>query len=278
MKKVLTIAGSDSTGGAGIQADLKTFEEYGVFGFSSLTSIVTMDPSAGWSHEVTELPEELLEKQLVSVFAGEGIDALKTGMMGNEKNIHLASKYIQKYAVEKVVVDPVIACKGTAQILQPKSVVGIKEYLLPQAYIATPNLVEAGILSEMGDLLTIDDMKKAAVKIHQLGARHVVVKGGHRLGMNRAVDVFYDGATYDVLESELIQTDFNHGAGCTFAAAITAGLAKGYTVKEAVVLAKAFVGAGIKQGVHINQYVGHIWHGAYNQAENRMGGMMDEEK
>lgn len=276
MKKVLTIAGSDSTGGAGIQADLKTFEEYGVFGFSSLTSIVTMDPAAGWSHEVTELSEELLEKQLISVFAGKAIDALKTGMMGNEKNIRLASKYIQEYEVEKVVVDPVIACKGTAQILQPKSVEGIKEYLLPQAYITTPNLVEAGILSEMGDLLTIDDMKKAAAKIHQLGAQYVVVKGGHRLGIDCAVDVFYDGATYEVLESELIPTDFNHGAGCTFAAAITAGLAKGCTVKEAVVLAKAFVAAGIKQGVYINQYVGHIWHGAYNQAENRMVGMINE--
>lgn len=96
MEKVLTIAGSDSTGGAGIQADLKTFEEYGVFGFSSLTSIVTMDPTTGWSHEVTELPETLLEKQLISVFAGGPVAALKTGMMGNEQNIKMASKYIKQ--------------------------------------------------------------------------------------------------------------------------------------------------------------------------------------
>ena len=96
MEKVLTIAGSDSTGGAGIQADLKTFEEYGVFGFSSLTSIVTMDPTTGWSHEVTELPEMLLEKQLISVFAGGPVAALKTGMMGNEQNIKMATKYIKQ--------------------------------------------------------------------------------------------------------------------------------------------------------------------------------------
>jgi len=115
MEKVLTIAGSDSTGGAGIQADLKTFEEYGVFGFSSLTSIVTMDPTTGWSHEVTELPETLLEKQLISVFAGGPVAALKTGMMGNEQNIKMASKYIKQEKIQKVVIDPVIACKGTAQ-------------------------------------------------------------------------------------------------------------------------------------------------------------------
>lgn len=101
MEKVLTIAGSDSTGGAGIQADLKTFEEYGVFGFSSLTSIVTMDPTTGWSHEVTELPETLLEKQLISVFAGGPVAALKTGMMGNEQNIKMASKYIKQEKITK---------------------------------------------------------------------------------------------------------------------------------------------------------------------------------
>lgn len=270
MKKVVTIAGSDSTGGAGLQADLKTFEEYGVFGFSSMTSIVTMDPKNGWSHEVTELSEELLRKQLISVFAGGTIDALKTGMMGNEKNIQVASEFIEKHHVQHVVIDPVIACKGTAQILQPKSVVGIKQYLLPKAYVTTPNLVEAGILSGMGDLTSIEDMKQASTIIHQLGAKHVVVKGGHRLGLDQAIDIFYDGKEFTVLENELIPTDCNHGAGCTFAAAITAGLAKGYSAKEAVILAKKFVAKAIEQGVRINPYVGHVWHGAYNQAENRM--------
>ncbi len=270
MKKVLTIAGSDSTGGAGLQADLKTFEEYGVFGFSSITSIVTMDPTNGWSHEVTEIAAELLRKQLVSVFAGGPVDALKTGMLGNEKNIQVASEFIQQYQVEKVVIDPVIACKGTAQILQPKSVAGLKEYLLPQAYVTTPNLVEAGILSGLGELTSIAAMQAAAEIIHQLGAQHVVVKGGQRLGHDQAIDVFYDGQDFTILENELIATDRNHGAGCTFAAAITAGLAKGYPVKQAVILAKKFVAQAIKHGVAINPYVGHVWHGAYNEAEKRM--------
>ena len=162
MEKVLTIAGSDSTGGAGIQADLKTFEEYGVFGFSSLTSIVTMDPTTGWSHEVTELPETLLEKQLISVFAGGPVAALKTGMMGNEQNIKMASKYIKQEKIQKVVIDPVIACKGTAQILQPKSVEGLKNDLLPLALVATPNLIEAGILSGLGEISSVAEMEEAA--------------------------------------------------------------------------------------------------------------------
>ena len=271
MKKVLTIAGSDSTGGAGIQADLKTFQEYGVFGFSSLTSIVTMDPAAGWAHEVTELSTTLLEKQLISAFAGGPVDALKTGMMGNEKNIILASEWIQKMKVTNVVIDPVIACKGTAQILQPKSVEGIKNHLLPHGLIATPNLVEAGILSGLGDLTTLDEVKEAARLIHQRGVKNVVVKGGRRFASEKAVDVFYDGKDFEVLEGEMIATDFNHGAGCTFAAAITAGVAKGMPVLEAVVVAKDFVAAAIKQGVAINPHVGHVWHGAYHQAENRIG-------
>lgn len=270
MKKVLTIAGSDSTGGAGLQADLKTFQEYGVFGFSSLTSVVTMDPDSGWSHEVTEMPVDLLEKQLISVFAGGPVAALKTGMMGNETNIALASEHIARYPETKVVIDPVIACKGTAQILQPKSVAAIKEYLLPVALVTTPNLLEAGILSEMGDLTSIEDMKKAARLIRQQGAKNVVVKGGHRLGGDKAVDLLYDGTDFVLLENELYQTDRNHGAGCTFAAAITAGLAKGLSVPAAVALGKKFVAQAIKQGVQVNPYVGHVWHGAYNTAEHRI--------
>lgn len=273
MEKVLTIAGSDSTGGAGLQADLKTFEEYGVFGFSSITSIVTMDETKGWSHKVTELPAELLEKQLRSVFAGGPVTAIKTGMMGNERTIELASAYLTKHYAKYVVIDPVIACKGTAQILQPESVAGIKRFLLPQAEITTPNLIEAGILSGLGDLHTIEDMQEAAKRIADLGAKHVVVKGGKRLAFDRAVDLYYDGRDFVVLENELYDTDFNHGAGCTFAAAITAGLAKGQSVLEAVSLAKTFVARAIEEGVAINPYVGHVWHGAYNQAQKRMEGI-----
>lgn len=270
MEKVLTIAGSDSTGGAGLQADLKTFEEYGVFGFSSITSIVTMNPENGWSHQVTELSDELLKEQLISVFAGGPVAAIKTGMMGNERNIEVASQYLTKEYTAHVVVDPVIACKGTAQILQPKSVEGIKTFLLPKAEVVTPNLIEAGILSELGDLATVDEMKEAAKCIAAYGAKYVVIKGGRRLATDRAIDLFYDGTDFELLEGTMHQTNSNHGAGCTFAAAVTAGLAKGKSALDSVVLAKDFVSKAIEAGVIINPYVGHVWHGAYNQAEKRM--------
>jgi len=270
MEKVLTIAGSDSTGGAGIEADLKTFQEYGTFGFASLASIVTMDPTTGWQHEVTAIAADLVEKQLISALAGEAMDAVKTGMLGNEQNIKVAARVIKERGIKQVVIDPVIACKGTAHILQPESVEAIIADLLPLAEVATPNLVEAGILSGLGDLRTVEDMKTAAAKIHHLGAKNVVVKGGHRLQGSQAIDVLYDGSTFTVLEGPRIDTDFNHGAGCTFSAAVTAGLAKGWTVLDSVRVAKSFVAAAIEQGVSINPYVGHVWHGAYNEAERRM--------
>lgn len=146
----------------------------------------------------------------------------------------------------------------------------MKELLLPVATITTPNLIEAGILSGLGELKSIADMKEAAIKIQQLGPKNVVVKGGKRINGPVAVDVFYDGVSFTLLEAEKYPTDYNHGAGCTFAAAITAGLGKGYSVKEAVLLAKKFVAAAIKEGFEINPYLGHVWHGAYNQATKRM--------
>lgn len=270
IKKVLTVAGSDSSGGAGIQADLKTFEEYGTFGFSALTSIVTMDPDENWSHLVTPIDPELVDKQLKTIFAGGPLDAMKTGMLGTIEAIEITRKYIDSFNMQNIVIDPVMACKGTSELLQPENVAAMTRLLLPKATITTPNLVEAGILSEMGDLTSIDQMKEAAKKIRLLGPKNVVIKGGHRLQTEQATDLFYDGNDFTVLEAELVSTDFNHGAGCTFAAAVTAGLSKGYSVVDAVSLAKKFVQSAIKNGQKINPFLGHVWHGAYNQAENRM--------
>ncbi|MGX7201035.1 bifunctional hydroxymethylpyrimidine kinase/phosphomethylpyrimidine kinase [Enterococcus plantarum] len=271
IKKVLTVAGSDSSGGAGIQADLKTFEEYGTFGFSALTSIVTMDPDEGWSHTVTPIEPALVEKQLKTIFAGGPLDAMKTGMLGTIEAIEITRGYIDNYKMSNIVIDPVMACKGTNELLQPENVAAMTRLLLPTATITTPNLVEAGILSGIGELTSVEQMKDAAKKIIELGPKNVVIKGGHRLKTDRAVDLFYDGSTFTVFEDELFSTDYNHGAGCTFAAAVTAGLAKGYPVIDAVALAKKFVSAAIKNGQKINPFLGHVWHGAYNHAEDRMG-------
>ncbi|MBO0469070.1 bifunctional hydroxymethylpyrimidine kinase/phosphomethylpyrimidine kinase [Enterococcus sp. DIV0242_7C1] len=270
IKKVLTVAGSDSSGGAGIQADLKTFEEYGTFGFSALTSIVTMDPDEGWSHLVTPIEPDLVERQLKTIFAGAPLDAMKTGMLGTIEAIEITRKYIDNFSMENIVIDPVMACKGTSELLQPENVAAMTRLLLPKATITTPNLVEAGILSEMGDLTSVEQMKEAAKKILNLGPKNVVIKGGHRLNTDKAIDLFYDGSEFTIFEEELFATDFNHGAGCTFAAAVTTGLAKGYSVEKSVALAKKFVAAAIKNGQKINPFLGHVWHGAYNRAEDRM--------
>lgn len=270
IKKVLTVAGSDSSGGAGIQADLKTFQEYGTFGFSAITSIVTMNPDEGWSHLVTPLPADLVEKQLKTIFAGAPLDAMKTGMLGTIETIEITSHYIDTFGIQNIVVDPVMACKGTTELLQPDNVEAMIRLLLPKAIITTPNLIEAGILSGLGALTSIDQMKDAAKKIIELGPKNVVIKGGHRLGTHQAIDLFYDGKTFTLLEGELFATDFNHGAGCTFAAAITAGLAKDMPIQQAVAVAKIFVAAAIQNGQKINPFLGHVWHGAYNQGEDRL--------
>ena len=268
--QALTIAGSDSTAGAGLQADLKTFEEFGLFGFSTITSIVTMDAQQNWQHHVTALSSDLIKAQFLSATASQNIRALKTGMLGDAENAEMVAELIKDSSITHIVIDPVIACKGTANILQPDVVEQLKHKLIPLATITTPNLIEAGILSEMGDITTIEQMKLAAKRIQLLGAKQVVIKGGHRLTQTEeAIDLYYDGINHQLLRAPKINKDTNHGAGCTFSAAITAGLALGFSYEAAVKLAKDFVYQAINEGLHINPYVGHVWHGAYFHTQQR---------
>ncbi|KYD07814.1 pyridoxine/pyridoxal/pyridoxamine kinase [Heyndrickxia sporothermodurans] len=264
LKKTLTLAGSDSSGGAGIQADLKTFQELGVYGMTALTSIVAMDPKNDWHHNVFPIDVKTVEPQLETILS-VNIDAMKTGMLGSVDIIELAARKIDEHKLDKVVIDPVMVCKGEDEVLQPENTDAMRELLVPRATIVTPNLFEAGQLAKSGPIKTIDDMKAAAVKIHDLGAKNVVIKGGKQLQHEKAVDLFYDGSDFTLLESEKFDTTFNHGAGCTFAAAITAELAKGSSVKEAVAVAKKFVSAAIEHGFKLNQYVGPVMHGAYTR-------------
>ncbi|TMU83976.1 pyridoxine/pyridoxal/pyridoxamine kinase [Bacillus sp. BHET2] len=266
LKKTLTIAGSDTSGGAGIQADLKTFQEHGVYGMTALTTIVTMDPNNHWHHNVHPLSIDTLEAQLDTVLS-IGIDAMKTGMLGTVEIIELAAKKIDAFGLDKVVIDPVMVCKGEDEVLNPETTVAMREHLLKRATVVTPNLFEAGQLAGTGPIKTIDEMKEAAKKIHNLGAKNVVIKGGKQLQHDKALDLFYDGNEFILLEEEKVETSYNHGAGCTFAAAITSNLANGQDVKEAVQNAKTFVTAAIKHGFKLNEYVGPVMHGAYNRFE-----------
>lgn len=259
--KALTIAGSDSSGGAGIQADLKTFQERGVYGMTALTVIVAMDPK-DWSHHVFPQTPDILKAQLETIL-DIGVHALKTGMLGTVEIIEMVAETIEQRQLKQVVVDPVMVCKGFDEVLNPETADSLREALVPKATVVTPNLFEAAQLAKRGPIRTVDDMKDAAAKIHELGARYVLVKGGGKLPHEKAVDVLYDGRTFDVLESERIETTCTHGAGCTYSAAITAELAKGQPVKDAVRTAKAFITAAIRHSFPLNKHVGPTLHAAY---------------
>jgi pyridoxine kinase len=263
-KKVMTIAGSDTSGGAGIQADLKTFQELGVYGMTALTTIVTMDPK-NWHHRVFPIAVDTLETQIETILS-VGIDAMKTGMLGSVEIIELTARKIDEHKLENVVIDPVMICKGEDEVINPESADSMRELLLPRALVVTPNLFEAGQLAGMKTPRTVEEMKEAAVKIHEQGAKFVLIKGGGKLhSEEKAVDLLYDGKEFTLYGSEKFETTFTHGAGCTYSAAITAELAKGKSVYEAVDVAKAFITAAIGHGFKLNEYVGPTWHAAYRR-------------
>lgn len=263
LKKILTIAGSDTSGGAGIQADLKTFQEHGTYGMTALTVVVTMDPE-NWSHSVYSLPINVLQSQIDTAIS-TGIDAIKTGMLSTEEVIETAGKAIQTSGLSSVVVDPVMVCKGDDEVLNPGTVDAMIEHLLPYAQVVTPNLFEAGQLARTKTPTNLEELKDAAKKIHAHGAKNVFIKGGKGLKTDTATDLFYDGETFTLLEAVKSENHYNHGAGCTVAAAITANLANGLDVKSAVCEAKKFVTAAIANGWKLNEFVGPVLHGAKNK-------------
>ncbi|SPU05787.1 pyridoxal kinase [Bacillus licheniformis] len=177
MHKALTIAGSDSSGGAGIQADLKTFQEKNVYGMTALTVVVAMDPENNWNHQVFPVDTEVIRAQLSTIVDGIGVDAMKTGMLPTVDIIELAADTIKKHSMKNVVIDPVMVCKGANEVLYPEHAKALRELLAPLATVITPNLFEAGQLSGLGEIKTVEQMKEAAKAIHGLGAQHVLITG-----------------------------------------------------------------------------------------------------
>ncbi|MGX7023224.1 bifunctional hydroxymethylpyrimidine kinase/phosphomethylpyrimidine kinase [Vagococcus hydrophili] len=269
VEKILTIAGSDAGGGAGIQADLKTFQEYGTFGISTITSVLTVDPSTRVP-DIFPMPIDVVEKQLVTAFSGGTLSAVKIGLLGSLEVIDLIEEKVISLKQQHVVLDPVMAVKTNKDVLQPELVNEMIKRLIPLADIVTPNLVEAQILSGLSVIETEEQMKEAAQSIYDLGPKSVVIKGGSRFPSETATDLFYDGTEFHFIHKPKIITKTNHGAGCSFAAAITAGLAKGLSLYESVTLAKKYVARAIYEGIFLNEHTGYVWHGAYQQAENRM--------
>jgi hydroxymethylpyrimidine/phosphomethylpyrimidine kinase len=268
--KALTIAGSDSSGGAGIQADLKTFAARGVYGMSVVTS-VTAQNTIG-VQGVYDLPPEAVAAQIASVLSDIGAQAIKTGMLSNAGIIAAVADGLQAYAGIPLVVDPVMVAKSGDPLLDPAAVTTLIERLFPLATVITPNLNEVKGLIRRA-VADVEGMKEAARALHAMGPGCVVVKGGHLAG--KAVDVLYDGRTFETFEAERLDTKHTHGTGCTFASAIAAELARGCDVKTAVGSAKAYVTEAIRHAVPIGTGHGpvHHFHVLYRDAEKQ--GVLD---
>ncbi len=245
-RKALTIAGSDSGGGAGIQADLKTFAALGVYGSSVITAI-TAQNTVGVT-KIIELDPTMVAAQIDAVIGDIGAHALKTGMLANVKIIQTVAKKIREHGLKNLVVDPVMVAKSGDLLLRKNAITALCERLIPLAAIITPNLPEAEQLTGM-TIRGEKDIKEAARLIIAMGAKSVVIKGGHRRGP--AVDLFFDGGKVRELSTPRIRTRNTHGTGCTFSAAIAAYLAKGEKLDQAVAKAKQYITNAIRNGFAI---------------------------
>ncbi|WP_301108066.1 bifunctional hydroxymethylpyrimidine kinase/phosphomethylpyrimidine kinase [Sporosarcina sp.] len=261
IKRAVTIAGSAARGGAGIQADLKTFQEFDVFGTTAVTAIVARNPRTGQG--VFPQSWDAIEAQLVTIEEDIGADAMKTGMLFTKEIIDHVAHWIQNSGIKNIVVDPVMIGKMGSALLEVDAMESMKEHLIPLATIITPNMPEASYLLNGMQLNSVEDLKEAAKKLKELGPEFVLVKGGRLEGP--AVDVLYDGQKFYLLEAPRIDTIHTNGAGCSYSAAIAAGLAKGESVLDAVTEAKKFITAGIRHSLTFIAGVGPTYHAAYRK-------------
>lgn len=257
------IAGSEATGGAGLQADLKTFQELGVYGLGTVTCIVSFDPKNGWGHRFVPIDPQVIADQIEAATAAHDLDVVKIGMLGTPATIDVVAEALGKQQWRHVVLDPVLICKGQEPGAALDTDTALREKILPHATVVTPNLFEATVLSGLEQISTEEDLVEAAQRIHALGPEFVVVKGGVDLPGDDAVDVLFDGDEVAVFRAPKIGQERVSGAGCTLAAAITAELAKGVGIEDAVLFAKEFVTAGIEGRVAANTPFDSIWQGAY---------------
>jgi hydroxymethylpyrimidine/phosphomethylpyrimidine kinase len=234
--KAMTIAGSDSGGGAGIQADLKTFAALGVYGTSALTAVTAQNTRGVFA--VAEVPEEVVALQIDVVLEDIGTDAAKTGMLANASIVETVASRLEAWGIDRLVVDPVMVAKGGHPLLQQSAVQAVKTHLLPLALVVTPNIAESEVLSGMM-VDSPEAAREAARAIHALGPRFVIVKGGHLPG--DATDLVYDGASFTELHADRIDTQNTHGTGCSYSAAIAALLARGQPPLEAIADAKEWL-------------------------------------
>ncbi|SOB91473.1 pyridoxine kinase/hydroxymethylpyrimidine/phosphomethylpyrimidine kinase [Ureibacillus xyleni] len=259
ISKACTIAGSAARGGAGIQADLKTFQELGVFGMSAITAFVAAHPET--KQGIFIQPLDVIEAQLSTIYEQGDIEALKTGMLFSKEIIGFVADWLQSTAIQNIVVDPVMFGKAGSALLDFDAMDTLKTTLIPQAKIITPNMPEASFLLGGAEISSLAHLQEAARALFELDPEYILVKGG-RL-QDAAIDVLYDGNTMTLLEAPRIETVHTNGAGCSYSAAITAGLANGLSMKESVIQAKKFVTAGIRRSIPFEKVAGMIDHRAF---------------
>lgn len=269
IRKALTIAGSDSGGGAGIQADLKTFQELGVYGMSALTA-VTAQNTLG-VQAVYPLGPEAVAAQLDSVGSDLTPDAVKTGMLFSSEMIRAVAGKVEEYGWQhRLVIDPVMVAKGGSPLLLQEAVKELISRLLPLSLVITPNLPEAEILTGM-KIHGMADREQAARYLHQMGPQYIVLKGGHDPEGSEVVDLLYDGREFRYMASPRIETRHTHGTGCTYSAALTAGLALGHSMHDSVHTAKSFIQAAIGDSLNIGAGHGPTNHFAYGNRQRSRG-------
>ena len=258
MRRVLTIAGSDSGGGAGIQADLKTIAAHGLYGTCAITAVTAQNTIGVTMFEA--LPADLVTAQIEAVMSDIGADAAKTGMLANAAIVEAVCAAVQDLEIPLLVVDPVMISKSGATLLDDEAVGAVKAELLERAFVVTPNVPEAEALTG----LTITDVhgqREAARAIHALGARHVIVKGGH-VESSRIVDVLFDGDAFTEFEGERVPGRHTHGTGCTYAAALACHLAAGRSLARAIPSAQKYLAGAIRAGIDVGRGHGpmnHFW-------------------
>lgn len=254
---VLCIGGSDSSGGAGIQADLKAVSACGCYGLSVITA-VTVQNTLG-VHDIHPVPQKIISAQLDAVLSDMGANAVKTGMLLTPGSVESVVKKIKEYSLKNVVVDPVMTAKGGRTLMRDKTITTLVKKLLPLAFVVTPNIPEAEAMCRF-EIKSVAGMKKAVAFIRELGAKNVVIKGGHLPDSKRsgAIDILYDGNQCYEYKASWIETKDTHGTGCTYAAALACGLAQGMNIFNAVRLAKVMVTKAIENSLKLGKGHGPV--------------------
>ncbi|WP_198304281.1 bifunctional hydroxymethylpyrimidine kinase/phosphomethylpyrimidine kinase [Arcobacter vandammei] len=268
MKKVLTIAGSDCSGGAGIQADLKTFSAHGTFGMSVVTSVVAENTFR--VADIQDVRVDIIEKQLICIFEDIVPDAIKIGMLGSKEIMQTVAKFLKEHKEEakNIVIDPVMYAKNGCALMDIENINTLIAQIIPLADVLTPNIPEAEHIASM-KIENEEDVKNACIKIHKMGCKSVLIKGGHSNG-DEACDILYDGKEFYKYCTKKIDTKNTHGTGCTYSSAIAANLALGKPIFEALEISKEYITNAIKYSLEIGKGHGptnHFYKFFKNQGE-----------